>query len=68
MLPDQLNFGIAPDGKKSIFHLNPTELATPTIFCLKKVEQVGYNPFIALKTIWVQVTASLVGISNGDIW
>ena len=68
MLPDRLNFGIAPYGKKSIFHLSPTEPATPTTFSLKKVVQVGYSPFIALEIIWAQVTATLVGISNSVIW
>ena len=41
MLPDQLNFWIAPDGKKSIFHLNPTEPATPTTFYLKKLSKLS---------------------------
>ena len=67
MLLDQLNFGTAIDSKKSIFHLDPTESTTPTTFHLKKVEQVDYDLFIALKTIWEKVTTIMVGISNGVI-
>ena len=68
MLPDLQNFGTALDNGNSIFHLNPTELATPTTFRLKKVEQVDYDLVIALETTWAPIIATLVRISNGDIW
>ena len=68
MLPDLQNFGTALDNGNSIFHLNPTELATPTTFRLKKVEQVDYDLVIALETTWAPVIATLFVISNGVIW
>ena len=67
MLLDQLNFETATDSKKSIFHLNHKESTTPTTFRLKKVEQVDYDLFIALKTIWEKITTIMVGISNSVI-